>query len=233
MKKFMLLTVCFMASVAIGFFANANYCANASPENPIAVVETAPEIPAPEVATPEPVTEVEVIEPAPAEVTETSKAPVPAETTDVTEAKEVQEKDTPFFTFGVVWGLLWFFFTVLMLVACVRSELDTANKLIWVMLILLTGGMGTLIYCILFLGKLPKNLFNTKDGVLGLGEGFEICMDDKRVKSLGVCEGLAKYVGWKPEYMRTLMVVLALFEWEILLAYGIFYYVLATAAKKE
>ena len=232
MKNIILVTICFIA--IMGFSTNICY-ADTSPEYPSAVVETVIEIPTPEAATAEPGTE--VIEPAPAEGNETSEAPAPAETTDLTlviEPQENQEKDAGYFTVGFVWNLVWLLFTALMLAACVRTELDTANKLIWVMLILLTGGVGTLIYCILFLGKMPKNLFNTKEGAkLGLGEGFEICMDGKKVKSLGVCAGLAEYVGWKPEYMRILMVALALFEWEIILAYGIFYYILANAAKQE
>ena len=58
-----------------------------------------------------------------------------------------------------------------------------------------------------------------------------IKIDQKRITTLGVCKGLAEYMGWKPEYMRTLIVFLALFEWEIIPAYFIFYYVIANATK--
>lgn len=105
---------------------------------------------------------------------------------------------------------------IVALVDCIRSEMKTEDKLIWVLVILIGHFVGAIIYFIMKgqpIVKSNKRLYR-KDGVIA-----------------GVCEGLGDYFGIDPVLIRLLWVFVILFSAGL----GILAYVLAAIIipKKE
>lgn len=113
--------------------------------------------------------------------------------------------------------LLSLVFWVWMIVDCIKSQLDTSNKLIWFLVILFFSFIGALLYFILV--RSNKNY-----------RGFEIKMNqNKNVKRLyrsknnriiaGVCGGIGEYFDIDPTLIRLLWVVLTFLGGSGLIAY--------------
>ena len=108
-------------------------------------------------------------------------------------------------------------FWVWMIVDCMKSSLDTPNKLIWLLVILFFSFLGALLYFILV--RSNKNY-----------RGFEIKMkQNKNVKKLyrsknnriiaGVCGGIGEYFDMDPTLIRLLWIVLTFLGGSGLIAY--------------
>tara|TARA_Y100000310_G_scaffold123899_1_gene122654 strand:- start:2416 stop:2850 length:435 start_codon:yes stop_codon:yes gene_type:complete len=111
--------------------------------------------------------------------------------------------------------IFFFLFWLWMLIDCIKSELDTTDKLIWVLIIIFINFIGALIY-LLFV-KMNKNYKSFKKKHK---KGTKRLYRSKSNRVLGgVCGGIGEYFGIDPTLIRLAWVLFTFVGGSGVLAY--------------
>lgn len=116
------------------------------------------------------------------------------------------------FTFILIFCLIVIGIWIWALVDCIRSEMDTVTKLIWVLIILIFNIIGAIVYFLFKRSEKAVKHTNTKKLVRS---------DDKIIA--GVCAGIADYFGIDPTIVRLLWILLTIFS----VGTGVILYIIA------
>jgi phage shock protein PspC (stress-responsive transcriptional regulator) len=125
----------------------------------------------------------------------------------IIQGKNSMEFSIPFFvlSFIVALSILW----VWSIIDCLKSNIKTENKLLWLLIIIIFNVLGSILYFIFKekqvknVSKKTKRLYRSKkDRMLG-----------------GVCGGIAEYFDVDPTIVRLIWVLLALTYGTGILAY--------------
>ena len=114
----------------------------------------------------------------------------------------------PFFSINltilVFFSLLILIFWVWIIIDCLRSKLETSEKLIWILIILIFNVIGALLYLIFSKGR-KKKIIKTKKF-----KGKNLVRSKKNKVIAGVCGGNGNYLDIDPVLLRLLWVLLIL-----------------------
>jgi len=114
----------------------------------------------------------------------------------------------PFFSINltilVFFSLLILIFWVWIIIDCLRSKLETSEKLIWILIILIFNVIGALLYLIFSKGR-KKKIIKTKKF-----KGKNLVRSKKNKVIAGVCGGIGNYLDIDPVLIRLLWVLLIL-----------------------
>ena len=116
------------------------------------------------------------------------------------------------FLFVIFLFIFWFW----ALIACLRSNLSTAQKIFWIIIILFFSLIGALLYFIFSKSMGGKMKANTIKGKKPL-------RSKKNKIVAGVCAGIGNYLGVDPTVVRLLWVLVTLFSFGA----GILAYIIA------
>ncbi|MFP4111715.1 MAG: PspC domain-containing protein [Candidatus Woesearchaeota archaeon] len=122
------------------------------------------------------------------------------------------------FSFGL-FGLAAFIFWIWSLIDCIRSDLKTDEKLLWVLIIVILNFVGSVIYLVVYKNQ-GKHLTRKH-----AQKGKHLKRSKQNRVIAGVCGGLGEYFDIDPTIIR-LLFVLAFFFGSGFLAYIIMWIVM-------
>lgn len=120
-------------------------------------------------------------------------------------------------TILIFFSLLLLIFWVWAIIDCLRSKLTTAEKLFWILIIIILNVIGALLYLILSKAS-KKSIIKTKKF-----KGKNLVRSKKNRVIAGVCGGIGEYLEIDPVVIRLLWILLTLISFGT----GILAYIIA------